>query len=216
MPRVYRKRYTKKKSVRRYRKRYAKRIPRALGSTKQKVFYFTRYADMGTITATSTSTQYGGSVFSLSDVPNFGEFTTLFDFYKIKAIKLSFIPASDVTVGVGTGIAIIPNTVYNQRIFTVIDYNDAGIPASINELRQYKNCKWSPNNKIHTRYFKPRVIIDAGSVNNSVEYRAQPWVKSTQDLDYYAIKWAIENTAAIGTQLYRLEAKFYLAFKSPI
>lgn len=208
---VFRRKYKKSKRTFK-RKRYTTRPRRSI---KIKTYPFTRMVALSTIVATSTNTQFGASVFSLSDVPGFGEFTTMFDFYKIKAIRLSFIPVSNVTLETGNAATIVPNTIYNQRIFTVIDYNDAGIPGTIDELRQYPNCKWSPGNKIHTRYFKPRVIIDANSVSSAVEYKAQPWINSSEDLDYYAIKWAIENSSAVGTQLYKLEAKYYMLFKNP-
>lgn len=208
MPRVYRKRYSKKKSMRRYRKRYTRRVPRSLGNPKQKIFYYTRFCDLGTITSTSASTTYGASSFNLSQVPGYTDFTALYDFYKIKAIKLSFVPWSNVTNG-NSG------TEHFQRIFTVIDYNDVGIPTAVTDLQQYKSCKWSPNNRIHKRYFKPKTIID--SYNElALVLDKQPWVPTTNTTNsYYGIKWAIESQINLTT-LYKIEAKFYLAFKSPI
>lgn len=203
--------YRKKRSVKRYRRKYS-RIPRkSLGNPNQKVYYFTRYASLGEIQVAATGNQYGGSVFSLDQVPGYAEYTAMFDFYKIKAVKIQFVPASDITLGTS-----VPSyeTRNFDRIFTAIDYNDAGVVTSVDTIRQYKNCKWSSRNIIHTRYFKPRIVVDQGSTD--IEYRAQPWVSSTNyDQDYYSIKWAIENNASVGTKLYRIEAKFYLAFKSP-
>lgn len=208
MPRVYRKRYSKKKSMRRYRKRYTRRVPRSIGNPKQKIFYYTRFCDLGTITSTSASTTYGASAFNLTQVPGYTDFTALYDFYKIKAIKLSFVPWSNVTNGDS-------GTEHFQRIFTVIDYNDVGIPTAVTDLQQYKSCKWSPNNRIHKRYFKPKTIID--SYNElALVLDKQPWVPTTNTTNsYYGIKWAIESQINLTT-LYKIEAKFYLAFKSPI
>lgn len=197
-----------KKTRKNYRKRYTKRIPRYLGNPKQAMFYYTRYADFGSITSTSASTQYGASAFNLTQVPGYTDFTALYDFYKIKAIKLSFIPWSNVTNG-NSG------TEFFQRIFTAIDYNDVGIPTSVPELQQYKSCKWSPNNRIHKRYIKPKTIID--SFNElALTLDKQPWVPTTNTGNsYYGIKWAIESAINLTT-LYKIEAKFYLCFKSPI
>lgn len=205
--------YRKKRSVKRYRRKYSKRIPRSLGNPTQKVYYFSRYASLGTIVAATAANQYGGSVFSLDQVPNYTDFTNLYDFFKIKAIKISFIPLSNVTLGSSSTNTY---TNYNNRIFTVIDYNDAGTPTSIDELREYSNCKWSPNNKIHKRYFSPNPLADATD-DSTISLQYKPWVPTTNyNLDYYAIKWAIENTDSGPTvPKYKIEAKFYMAFKSP-
>jgi len=209
--------YRKKRSVKRYRRKYSKRIPRSFGSPNQKVYYFKRFTTLGTIVVTSASSNvYGASVFSLDQLPGYTEYTNLFDFYKIKAIKLSFIPTSNVTMQTGNSSTTVANTIYNNRIFTVIDYNDAGIPTSVNELREYSNCKWSPNNKIHKRYIVPNPLADATD-DSTISLQNKPWVPSTNyAMDYYAIKWAIENTSAgVGVELYKMEAKFYIACKSP-
>lgn len=206
--------YRKKRPVKRYRRKYSKRIPRSLGNSQQKVFYYTRYASLGTIAYVSGSTQYGGSVFSLDQLPNYSDFTNLYDFYKIKGIKISFIPTANVTLGTNT--ATNGLTLYNNRIFTVIDYNDAGVPTSIDELREYKNCKWSPYNRIHKRYFSPNPLADATD-DSTISLQNKPWVPTTNyNMDYYAIKWAIEtSTSTVGALLYKIEAKFYIACKSP-
>ena len=116
----------------------------------------------------------------------------------------------------GNSSTTVANTIYNNRIFTVIDYNDAGIPTSVNELREYSNCKWSPNNKIHKRYIVPNPLADATD-DSTISLQNKPWVPSTNyAMDYYSIKWAIENNSAgVGVELYKMEAKFYIACKSP-
>jgi len=209
--------YRKKRPMRRNRRKYTRRIPRSLGNPNQKVYYFKRFTTLGTIVVTTASSNaYGASVFSLDQLPGYTEFTNLFDFYKIKAIKLSFIPTSNVTMQTGNSSTTVANTIYNNRIFTVIDYNDAGIPSSVNELREYSNCKWSPNNKIHKRYIVPNPLADATD-DSTISLQNKPWVPSTNyAMDYYAIKWAIENNSAgVGIELYKMEAKFYIACKSP-
>lgn len=209
--------YRKKRPMRRNRRKYSRLPRRSLGNPNQKVYYFKRFTTLGTIVVTSSSANaYGASVFSLDQLPGYTEFTNLFDFYKIKAIKLSFIPTSNVTLQTGNSSTTVANSIYNNRIFTVIDYNDAGIPTSVNELREYSNCKWSPNNKIHKRYIVPNPLADATD-DSTISLMNKPWVPSTNyAMDYYAIKWAIENTAAgVGVELYKMEAKFYIACKSP-
>lgn len=206
MVRNYKRKYTKK-SRKMYRRKY-KRIPRYLGNPKQALFYYTRFVDLGSITSSTSANIYGASAFNLTQVPGYTDFINLYDFYKLKAIKISFIPLSNITEDGVNG------TIYFQRIYTVIDYNDVAIPSSVSELQQYKSCKWSPNLKIHKRYFKPKTIID--SYNElALTLDKQPWVPtSNTGNSYYGIKWAIENTSSLITR-YKIEAKYYLVFKSP-
>lgn len=215
--RAYRKkRMNKKRTYRRYTRR--SRINRSIGNPNQKVFFFKRTADFGTINVTAANTTvYGASVFTFADIPSFADISSLFDFYKINAVKVSFIPVANVTQQTGNAATTVANTIYNNRIFSCIDYNDAGIPTSIDQIREYYNCKWSPNNVIHKRYFKPVPLMDTPLANEPLQVNKNVWIPTTNDLvAHYGIKYAIENTAgAVGLQLYKMEVKFYISAKSP-
>lgn len=200
--RNYRKRTTKKRSYRRrFRRtyRYNKR--------GQKVYLFKRHCDFGELTIANNVDTLQAYNFSLQDVPDFDEFTALYDCYKINAIKIMFIPQQTQSVSIGN----INNPNASSRFFSAIDYNDDS-PVTIQEIRQYQSCKMTPILRTHKRYFKPR-IQDRGATYTP----GRPWINtSSPDQNYFGLKVAVEPMDSTNTleMKYTVEVKFYMSFKS--
>lgn len=94
--------------------------------------------------------------FTLDSLPNYTEFTNLYDMYKINAIKLSFVPTASEYINSTTSSVIAQNGF--QRFNSVLDYDDTSVPVSENELLQYATLKNTPGTRPHVRYFKPRIL----------------------------------------------------------
>lgn len=200
----YRKRYTRKKKVVRRRK-YSRSItkPKFGGKIKQPVHYFKRHVDRGTLTSDGTGTEtFGTFTFTLQDVPGYTEFTNLYDSYKIVAVKIMFLPIYDNT---NSGINY---SIFYERMMSVIDFNDNTTPSSLSELREYRNCKVTPNNKIHKRYFYPKMLLDGIAT-------VSPWLEtSTTSTNYYGIKYGWEQATGETASRWRVECVYYMKFKS--
>lgn len=182
-----------------YRKRYTKR-------TRTSLYRFTRYSDFGSVFINNINDTFGGLNFSLSDVPNSAEFTSLFDMYKINGVKITFIPQMTENISLGA----VNNAYASSRFFSAIDYNDATAPVTVDELRQYQSAKWTPILKRHTRYIPKPKIIDSGG------FTLSPWISTaTPNANYFGIKYAIEAMASTGTTTmeYTVECKFYMSFR---
>lgn len=192
----YRKKAYKKKT---YRKKYIKK-PKNI-----KVHSFTRTAVLATPNMTATTTATGGNIsFSLSQVPNYTEWTNLFDSYKIKAVSIKIIP--ELLTGTLNSGAINAGS-----LWTAIDRNDLTNPASLNELLQYDTLRRKRITGITTRYLK---------VNNfSSEDNVQEWNKwqstANANITYYGLKYWQEALGA-GTLPTKLIVKYYLQFKNVI
>lgn len=195
--------------------------PKINGRLVQPVHYFKRhFAYTNIVGLAGTTTTFGDLYFQLDDLPNYSEFTTLYDFYKILAVKVYFIPISNVNIVSGTNPDLLTSTTYGNRMFTVIDYNDRTVPTSLGELRQYNNCKVTPN-EYHTRFFHPRPVIamDEDAISGGVYGIGQTkdvWVSTeSNQCEWYGLKYGIEHlTMAANTTLYKTEVKVYLAFKA--
>jgi len=59
--------------------------------SRQKVHFFKRHVDLGTITLSSAGITTQGYSFQLDEVPNYTEFTALYDQYKLSAVAIKFI-----------------------------------------------------------------------------------------------------------------------------
>lgn len=209
---VYRRRYKRtyrKKTYgrkRTYRKRFSRKT--RISKSGQRLYLFKRYTGAyGQLTINNINPTFAGFNFSLNDLPNYTEFTSLYDMYKINCIKISFIPQMTENVSLGT----INNPYANTRFFSVIDYNDATAPTTIDQLREYATCKMTPILKTHKRViFKPKIL-------DSSSYTLSPWIScDSPSNNYYGIKVGVEAMGSTSTTImtYNIEAVFYMSFKN--
>lgn len=189
--------------------------PRIGGKIRQPIHYFKRHCAGPIITVPAFTSAVYGALFiePLTDIPAWTEFSNLFDSYKLMALKVMFIPLADNTTSIGN------ETVYFNRIFSCIDYNDRSVPTTISEVREYENCKFSPGNRIHKRYFKPNFTIDMentiGQGTSSNSQKAWLNTNNAGDVEHFGLKYAIETLGSTASYtLYKVEYKVYLAFKS--
>lgn len=207
-----RKTFGRKRSWRRNFKRRTFRY----NKSGQKIHYFTRHVDLGGFDITNgTSATYASYTFELNQIHNYTDFTAMYDSYRIKAVKLTFIPVTNVTFRSNTSNLAVEGTAFSGRFFSCLDFNDSTTPSSVNQVREYKNAKWTPYTRIHKRFLYPKVLY---RLDENVNVNAtQPWIPTASaNVEHYCVKVAFEHpsTSLTGTY-YTIEAKFYLAFKSP-
>lgn len=220
----YKRRYTKRRKTyknRTYRRRFKRKTMRR--GHNQPVHYFKRFVDRGTVAADITDPFLNYTIlgyrFSLTDVPGYTEFTTMYDFYKIVAVKIMWIPISNVSQILEDNVSYqpTPNTFNYYRTFSAIDYNDNIVSGlSLNELRQYSNCKVTKGNSIHKRYFYPKIstVIGEDITTSAQAGQGSPWISiSNPNIDYYGVKFGFEQTAGELVSRFRVEARYYLKFK---
>lgn len=176
----------------------------------QKTYYFKRFTNrLGPITVDNINPLLVGFNFSLDDLPNYQEFTNLYDTYRLNAVKITFLP--QMTESISLSAFNNPNA--SVRFFSVIDYNDSAPPATIDELREYQSCKFTPVLKRHSRYIYRPKIQDRGSTYAP----GRPWIDtSAPDQDHFGLKIGIEpiQSTNITSMGYTVEAKYYLSFRA--
>lgn len=177
-------------------------------------------------------------MFSLSQLPNYTEFTNLFDQYRIDRIKVVFEPvyranqiginypnaASGTTSGDYFG-GYMPQP---PRFATVIDYDDGTAPASMDELRQYGNVRETLATTRQVRSFKPACL---GMVYESISSTAYTpkfgtWLSVTDPTTpHYAIRWWLDSitefTSGLDTEsgfdgaiCYKVFVTFNVSFRN--
>lgn len=155
--------------------------------------------------------------FKLSDLPNYQEFTALYDQYMITKVVLKFVHVRDQ--------ALITNTApaggtSGGRVFTIIDHDDASVPATANEFRQYATCKVSNVGRDITRVTVPAVLRQMweNSIATSYTPAFHQWISTTDpDTEHFGIKACLHvNDAATVTNAiqYSVEAMYYIKCKS--
>lgn len=167
-----------------------------------KTYNFKRSWNAGTgATIALTPTLYATN-FSLNDIPGYVEFTALFDYYKINAIRFRLLPYQTESNSTGT-----VNNAGNVPIFSVVDTSDATPPTTVEELCEYQDHKITNLYSGIDCYFKPK-FADATSAARD------GWVATTNpSLNWNGFKFSIPPTTNAMT--YYLVWTFYVSFKDP-
>lgn len=157
----------------------------------------------------------GAYTFALNKLPNYTEFTALFDRYRICGVLVEFMPAVD---SFSTEAGVSMTNFALPQVRTIIDHTEDGVPTDFNEMYQYKNCKMTQGNRIHKRFLKPAVLTSAFESTIATAYipKWKQWI-TTDDpaTPHYCLKYGINAlpSAAMGTMTYRVYATYYLQCK---
>lgn len=203
----------KKFRSRRRRRMSRSRIPRhstIVHSFKRKMYH-------GTVTTTyGAGATLGALTFNLAALPNYTEFTSLFDEYRILGILVEFHPGVD-SWSAEPGVALTNMALPQVR--TIIDHTEDGVPSSFNDMYQYANCKMTRGTTIHKRFLRPNVLSQAfeSTVSTAYSPKYKQWI-TTDDATtpHYGLKYGIDAlpSASLGTLGYRVYVTYYFQCKS--
>lgn len=105
--------------------------------------------------ATGGSPAQAALAFKLSDLLNVDEYKALYDQYKITGVAVRLIPKALQFQGTQTSTT---GAIGYGQVVTAIDYDDQTVPGSKDQLLQYGSAKVTDGNKIHSRYFAPKIL----------------------------------------------------------
>lgn len=215
----------KKFKKRMYRNKYRNAIQK-VSKYNEPVRFFKRKCKIGTITTNAFGYSGGSIVFRLDQLPNYNEFTSLFDQYCIRYVKvyivhralnLSIMETANDFTRVG-----FPN------IISVRDYDDNTAPTSdeagYNTLREYSKSKtftYTSERRVYEIGIVPAVLSETYRTGLTTAYA--PKFKSYldcafPDVPHYAIKYVVNapNNGGGTTPnvIFDVYATYYLSFKT--
>lgn len=167
-----------------------------------------------------TTTLFGAMDFKLNQLPDYSDFTYLFDRYRINAVAVKFY-FSGVAGADTTGGAAAPTV----SMWIAKDYDDIATGGlSIDTLRQYQNCKLHNVTQGRPVTVKLRPAVASMMYKSDVATGYGPkwkqWVDCTYaDVPHFGLKYAINfnssnvNKWATWPQIMR-EVTYYLSFKN--
>lgn len=209
---TYRRRYVRRRP--RYQRRFKRRVGMRARNWKKKNSYrpnlhkFTRIVNYPNIQNAGVAVA-GGLPFILSDLPTPGDFTTLYDQYRIKYVKviLDFQQQESIMGSTGT---------YMGKFYEVIDLDDATAPGSEASIQQMQYVRYhQPLGRI-TRFIKPRLLAETYNDGITSGYTLLPkstWADiASSNMEHYG--WKYYWTATVGGTVNCLvSVKYYLEFK---
>lgn len=156
-----------------------------------------------------------GLKFQLDDLPNYTEFSSLFDNYQIMCVVLKLLPVQNQMNTGLSGAVEVPTIGYCW------DYDDATTPTSMDQLRQYATYKEQLANKPVTIKVYPKVALVTyqGGVSNGYLRPSAKLQKmfridcANPSVQHFGIKIGIPNTGAPdNTITYDIHATYYMKF----
>lgn len=146
---------------------------------------------------------------ALSSLPNAASFEVIFDKYRIRQVRVKFLPfATEAVVTSGTTAG---------PLYTVFDYDDATLTA-ISQLVQYDNLKMSPIGTFFERTFTPKVAIAAysGAFTSFGQAPSTQWIDvASPGVIYYGLKGAVPGSTIGSTILWNTVVTLELEFSHP-
>lgn len=170
----------------------------------KRVMYTTAFVTTSTLAATS-----GAMDFSLSRLPNYTEFTALYDQYKINRVRVEFVPRA--------GLSELGNGAGTVNFFTYLDYDDSTAPTNFSELLQRPTLKRSKVTSRHVRTLRPAVAKPIYKDGLTFGYgQGRGWIDCVNpDVPHYGIKYYAEQVgSAAALSAYDLMVTYYVSFKS--
>jgi len=172
---------------------------------RDKVYSFERTFEGPLLAAPASVALFGAFQFNLAAVPSPSDFTSLFDTYRIAMVEVSFLPTNPALIA--------------AALYTVIDYDDANVPASAAELLQYDTLQVTASNQITKRTFVPKIALAAysGTFTSYAAAKSQ-WIDcDSSSVQHYGLKYclpALASSTATANQ-YQVIVKMILQFKNP-
>lgn len=157
------------------------------------------YINFGTGSGNTSNITYlsGSYYFTISDMPDYTEFTSLYDQYRIFAVKVKIMCFNTNSLAPTQGQA---NGQLGAIVHHIIDHDDSNVPPSsdvgIQTLREYQQSyrvnTWNGRNGlVLKRFLKPRIATAAygggafGSYTNT-----KSWVDSASNtVQHYGVKF---------------------------
>jgi len=174
----------------------------------------TRCVDYGSFTMGTAGTDgLFGLSFKLSDLPSYSQFTALFDEYRIRAIKVYWLPCFNVNTS-NSSTGTVP------QLISAIDYDDASTPGNANVINSFDTCRvHGLLDKMYTRSFKPSVAL-ATYTTSFVGYaqRQDQWIDcNSPATTHYGLKWgSVDANNSSSTWSHYLRATFYIDFRKAV
>ena len=142
--------------------------------------------------------------FQLSDLPNYTEFTNLFDSYRFDEVEVIFIP--------GITEMAVPT---NATVLSAVDFDDAGAAASLSSMLQSENCELHTINQPIRIKLKPRFASAAFAGAFTSYANSSGWVDCASDtIQHYGLKmWFGVLSGALTGQTWRITARYKISFR---
>ena len=152
-----------------------------------RIHSFRKAVDKSALTSSTSVDTLGSYAFKLTDLPEYASYTTIFDQYRITKIELMFVGVNQQALSAAT-------LQRSPPIYTAIDYDDNGTPASIATVLNYANVRIHGPGSKFTIAWRPHVASGFYNGTNFSNYGnlTSPWIDAaSSDVLHFGVKTAM-------------------------
>lgn len=165
----------------------------------------------------TAAAQHLAAEFRLDQLPNYSEFTNLYDSYRINKIVCKFIPM----IQINNIQPIAAASASNPGLFgSIVDRDDANPLGAYNDYLEYPDFRFQPaiTSRTHTRVFVPCIrgaSLDAGGGLISSVMKSKQWLDcAIPSIPHYGLKCYLDAQYSVNTpQVYQLQTTIYMSFR---
>lgn len=187
------------------------------------VHAFKRNVIMSPIVTTTTGTYVGGYSFALANLPNFSDFSGLYDYYRLNMVIMRIIYRGSNLSSMESANNAALGLPY---MYYVIDRDDATTPATVDEVREYAAAKmhiFTGEKRACYIKLRPSLLTETykSALSTSYQVKRASWLDlaDSGNTPHYGIKLAIivpvNSTQAYASQDFDVEVKYYFQMKNP-
>lgn len=181
-------------------------------TSKQLVFH--QYAPVEVFTASNAGAAVSASTFALNGLAGSSTPASLFDMYRIEAVRMSVKPQNLATQVVDPTVTKLVN------LYWTIDYNDAVPPTVPSDMTTYENCMVLGPGESGQRTFrpKPKVVVNSAAGTDYMTVEPQWFPCTSDDVLHYGAKLLapVVNGGQTVLQTWTVTFEFYIAFKNVV
>jgi len=209
----YRKRRFRRRFKRRgvFRRRFGRRFSRRSRRYRTPTIHLKRIIRTGTLNTATSAVQAYVKEFTLAQMPNVGEYSVLFELYRLNKVSIKFIPSQTIQEAPGLPAISAPNI---GSIISVIDYTDVSVPGTQDQLLQYSTAKRHRHGRAFTRTFRPAVAneIYQSSAFTGYSPKWKQWISTDYlNIPHYGFKLWMDATPVSFS--YEIWTTYYFSLK---
>jgi hypothetical protein len=168
------------------------------------------------IAPTPTTSLFGQIAFEAQDLPQSADYFTIFDQYRVDRLQFRISPQiNSISATTASPNAVVP------RLFVVVDRDDATVPTTLSQLREYDNVQDILPYEGITIDFEPSAtpaVYQAGAFSGyAVASSGELWMDAASTaVPFYGIKFGCDPTTTGATAAYNWYVDCYvqMSFKN--
>jgi len=168
-----------------------------------------KYIDRGAVTSTSLAAGLYSFQYTLDQIPDYTQFTSVFDQYRFNSVDVRVLP---ITTAIPPAAAVSTSV-----IWVAVDYDDSATPASVSSVQNYSNVSFATPGRSITFSLRPKFLTTI-QTNGGTSVNAgmgAGWINCSQpSIPHFGVKVAVTQCASTNVNVWYMVFRYHVSFRS--